>query len=306
MNYSNYNKFNALVDGVMQVTKLIEISDEITGEKKDAIISSIIQHLNINASNESKWCGYDYKSEKDIIKESYKNDGINIFSNHIVIKLDIDDYSKYKSSISDIKSNITRAFLKLTVTKKNIDSITDEEFSKTVTIKSIPKNNDLHKESFTEAYIAHLLKKIDKVVNSDSFSDRMKTLLVSLKEKDYSSTIANARVLVESFSKHILGKKEINNSTDHTDIIKKIYEEIIIVSDRTDDKEKIELIIKSIIDNLSSLLKNLGDLRNIKGASHGVHREYIKLEKHHANLAIGIAVIYIDFISLASKNDPSI
>jgi hypothetical protein len=107
-------------------------------------------------------------------------------------------------------------------------------------------------------------------------------------QEDPENAISLARSLIESVCKNILDKKDIEYEHDNielSDLYKKTAQSLNLHSSQHEEK-----IIKGILSSCSSIVQNLGNLRNTLGDSHGKSTtKGRKAAPRHAELTVNLA-----------------
>jgi hypothetical protein len=118
-------------------------------------------------------------------------------------------------------------------------------------------------------------------------------------DKDPALAIGTAKELVESCCKSILTKLEIpySRSADLPELTKCLTKELKLVPENISEEAKGVDKIRLILRNLSSLTQYLAELRGLYGSGHGRDGKHRGLEPRHARLAVGAAVVFIDFVT---------
>ncbi|CEP36847.1 Putative uncharacterized protein [Halomonas sp. R57-5] len=118
-------------------------------------------------------------------------------------------------------------------------------------------------------------------------------------ETDPILAIGTAKDLVETCCKTILKKREVEypRSADIPTLTKLLTKELKLVANDVPDSARGAENIKLILRNLSNITKNIAELRGLYGTGHGRDGQHKGLEIRHARLAVGAAIIFIDFIT---------
>lgn len=118
-------------------------------------------------------------------------------------------------------------------------------------------------------------------------------------ESDPELAIGTAKELVESCCKSILSKRRVvvSRSADLPWLTKTLAKELKLVPDDVPEEAKGAETVKLILRNLTSLTQYLAELRGLYGSGHGRDGTPLGLEVRHARLAVGAAVIFIDFVT---------
>jgi hypothetical protein len=118
-------------------------------------------------------------------------------------------------------------------------------------------------------------------------------------ERDPALAIGTAKDLVETFCKSILSKRgvAVSRSDNLPKLTKKVTRELKLVPEGVSDEAKGANAIKLILQNLGAMTQNLAEIRGLYGSGHGRDGNYRGLAPRHARLAVGSAVVFIDFVS---------
>ena len=118
-------------------------------------------------------------------------------------------------------------------------------------------------------------------------------------ERDPALAIGTAKELVETCCKSILTKRgvTISRHADLPELTKLLTKELKLVPTGISDEAKGADKIRLILRNLTSLTQNLAELRSLYGSGHGRDGKHRGLEVRHARLAVGAAVVFIDFVT---------
>jgi hypothetical protein len=118
-------------------------------------------------------------------------------------------------------------------------------------------------------------------------------------ERDPALAIGTAKELVETCCKTILTKLglEFAHNADLQVLTKAIAKQLRLVPEGIPSEAKGAEAVKLILQNLSTITKYLAEIRNLYGSGHGRIGSQKGLESRHARLAVGAAVVFIDFIT---------
>nr|MBO2490126.1 hypothetical protein [Gammaproteobacteria bacterium] len=118
-------------------------------------------------------------------------------------------------------------------------------------------------------------------------------------ERDPALAIGTAKELIETCCKSILSKRNVQypRSADIPELTKLLAKELQLVPDDIPEKAKGAETIRLILRNLSALTHYLAELRSLYGTGHGRDGKHRGLEPRHARLAVGTAVVFIDFVT---------
>jgi hypothetical protein len=118
-------------------------------------------------------------------------------------------------------------------------------------------------------------------------------------ETDPALAIGTAKELVETCCKSILTKLsiEFGKSADISDLTKSLAKALKLVPEGIPNEAKGVENVRLILRNLSALPGYLTELRGLYGTGHGRDGSHRGLEPRHARLAVGAAVVFIDFVT---------
>lgn len=118
-------------------------------------------------------------------------------------------------------------------------------------------------------------------------------------ERDPALAIGTAKELVETCCKSILSKRgvAVSRSDDLPKLTKMVATELKLVPEGISDEAKGANAIRLILRNLVAMTQNIAELRSLYGSGHGRDGKHRGLAPRHARLAVGSAVVFIDFIS---------
>ena len=118
-------------------------------------------------------------------------------------------------------------------------------------------------------------------------------------ESDPALAIGTAKELVETCCKTILTKLEIEfgKGADINDLTKLLAKALKLVPEGIPNEAKGVENVRLILRNLSALPSYLTELRGLYGTGHGRDGKHRGLEPRHARLAVGAAVVFIDFVT---------
>lgn len=118
-------------------------------------------------------------------------------------------------------------------------------------------------------------------------------------ESDPALAIGTAKELVETCCKTILTKLEIEfgKGADINDLTKLLAKALKLVPEGIPNEAKGVENVRLILRNLSALPGYLTELRGLYGTGHGRDGKHRGLEPRHARLAVGAAVVFIDFVT---------
>ncbi|WP_445990182.1 abortive infection family protein [Chromobacterium haemolyticum] len=118
-------------------------------------------------------------------------------------------------------------------------------------------------------------------------------------ESDPALAIGTAKELVETCCKTILTKLniEFGKAADINDLTKLLAKALKLVPEGISNEAKGVENVRLILRNLSALPGYLTELRGLYGTGHGRDGKHRGLEPRHARLAVGAAVVFIDFVT---------
>lgn len=116
---------------------------------------------------------------------------------------------------------------------------------------------------------------------------------------DPALAIGTAKELVETCCKTILTKLgvEFSKSADINDLTKALSKELKLVPEGIPNEARGVENVRLILRNLSALPGYLTELRGLYGTGHGRDGNHRGLQPRHARLAVGAAVVFIDFVT---------
>lgn len=116
-------------------------------------------------------------------------------------------------------------------------------------------------------------------------------------EEDPSLAIGTAKELTETTCKTILAERGL--PYDHLDLVKlvgAVRKELKLTPDDIPDGTKADKSIKTILNNLGTIVQGLAELRNAYGTGHGKHGRAKGLQSRHARLAVGASGALATFL----------
>jgi len=118
-------------------------------------------------------------------------------------------------------------------------------------------------------------------------------------ERDPSLAIGTAKELVETCSKTILNKLgiAIDPKAELPALTKALSKGLQLVPEGIPNEAKGAEASRLILQNFAVITQHLAELRNLYGSGHGRDGSYRGLEPRHARLAVGAAVVFIDFVT---------
>lgn len=110
--------------------------------------------------------------------------------------------------------------------------------------------------------------------------------------------IGQAKEFVESCCITILKEsaKEVSKQTDFPALFRKTLDQLGLHPKKVDPSVPEEATVSRMLANLAEVSNGLAQLRNSYGTGHGKSRDYRGLSEHHARLAVGTAIILVDYL----------
>jgi hypothetical protein len=118
-------------------------------------------------------------------------------------------------------------------------------------------------------------------------------------DADPALAIGTAKELVETCCKTILTKLgvEFAKGADISDLTKALAKELKLVPEGISNEARGADNVRLILRNLAALPGYLTELRGLYGTGHGRDGSHRGLQPRHARLAVGAAVVFIDFVT---------
>lgn len=118
-------------------------------------------------------------------------------------------------------------------------------------------------------------------------------------DTDPALAIGTAKDLVETCCKTILTQQKITFTKTSTlpELTKLLTAELCLVPEGIPEEAKGSKTIRLLLRNLTTITQYLSELRSLYGSGHGRDGKHRGLEPRHARLAVGAAVVFIDFMS---------
>lgn len=118
-------------------------------------------------------------------------------------------------------------------------------------------------------------------------------------DSDPALAIGTAKELVETCCKTILTKLgvEFAKGADISDLTKALTKELKLVPEGIPNEARGAENVRLILRNLTALPGYLTELRGLYGTGHGRDGNHRGLQPRHARLAVGAAVVFIDFVT---------
>ena len=138
-------------------------------------------------------------------------------------------------------------------------------------------------------------KKIEGLPYIQQQTERM---YKSLSDNDSALAIGTAKELVESCCKTILNEenKTFNGNVELPKLVKETLKALQLTSEDIPEQAKALKNIKVLLNNLSSIIHQINELRNQYGTGHGDDGNTKGLQTRHAQLAVGSAVTLVTFL----------
>ncbi|HEY3443619.1 MAG TPA: abortive infection family protein [Paludibaculum sp.] len=117
-------------------------------------------------------------------------------------------------------------------------------------------------------------------------------------EKDPELAIGTAKEFLETLCKTILNERGVAFAKDEDlpALVKATIKALKIIPDNLAKSGSTEKTITVLLNNLSSIGRQLAELRNLYGTGHGKLTHHVGLEKRHARLAVGAAATLALFL----------
>ena len=137
------------------------------------------------------------------------------------------------------------------------------------------------------------LKQVEKTINTDYIRSEVKKAIESA-TTDSSLAIGQAKEIIETACKYILGDLGINYTNLDFNKLSKLTRESIGISEKEKNK-KIPGVDK-VLSGLSNVASGMAELRNSYGNGHGKDSSFKKLPLRYGKLAISAASSYVEFL----------
>lgn len=117
-------------------------------------------------------------------------------------------------------------------------------------------------------------------------------------DTDPALAIGTAKELTESCFKTILSERGIEYSTkdDLLQLGKKTFKSLKLVPDEVPEAAKGAETVKRVLNNLSTIVQGLAEIRGLYGTGHGKDGRTKGISPRHARLAVGAASALVTFI----------
>lgn len=136
-----------------------------------------------------------------------------------------------------------------------------------------------------------------KSFNSEYIRDQI-DLMRKFQETNPTEAIGKAKELIESYCKTILEEEKIavDPKWNMTKLVDELFKHFKLMPSDIEDDIKGAKSIKQILGSLKAITQGLAELRNFYGSGHGKTSSYKGLQPRHARLAVGSAIVLIQFI----------
>lgn len=137
------------------------------------------------------------------------------------------------------------------------------------------------------------------LVSRDYIREISTKAVKAIENGDYDNAITKARTLLEEVFIYVVEKKGATPS-DKGDI-KRLYAQVkeLYQMHVTPDMDK---RTKELLSGLEKILNSISEMRNKNSDAHGVGKNRIRIEEHHARLFVNAALMMADFILSVSSN----
>ena len=125
-------------------------------------------------------------------------------------------------------------------------------------------------------------------------------------EVDPRQAIGSAKEMVETVCKTILGRRGIPHAKDDTlmELGKATFRALKQLPDDVPETAKGARTIKVLLNNLSTVVQGLAELRSSYGTGHGQHGQAKGLHGRHARLAVGAAATLATYMLETDRDTP--
>ena len=162
--------------------------------------------------------------------------------------------------------------------------------------KLIIKNNNVFLKSDLFEIKSKYIQKMDRTYIKEVQSKANE----NLRQGNFDSVLTQARTLLEEVFMYVLEVDGIQPSRKGN--IKKLYGQVKLAYSMSTGK-KIDKRINELLSGLENIVDAIAEMRNKESDAHGLGRKRIKVEEHHARLALNAALTMADFIlSVSAKN----
>ena len=162
--------------------------------------------------------------------------------------------------------------------------------------KLIIKNNNVFLKSDLFEIKSKYIQKIDRTYIKEVQSKANE----NLRQGNFDSVLTQARTLLEEVFMYVLEVDGIQPSRKGN--IKKLYGQVKLAYSMSTGKD-VDKRINELLSGLENIVDAIAEMRNKESDAHGLGRKRIKVEEHHARLALNAALTMADFIlSVSAKN----
>ena len=244
---------------------------------------STIEYIN----NKSRWqymfdlIDYGISSERIPSILAYLFDKSN-FTRDINNELSKDEFKKYyemsvESALEKINEILHFGGNKMVIDNKKVLMVSNSTLNPEISVKNV-RNIDSN-------YIKILAKRaIDNVESGN-----------------YDSALTQARTILEETFVYVLEKRNIQPNTkgNINKLYKQVKDEYKMHGNRDADKR-----VNRLLSGLENIVSSVSEMRNKNSDAHGVGEKRLKIDKHHARLAVNAAITMADFIlSVGKRSD---
>ena len=153
--------------------------------------------------------------------------------------------------------------------------------------------------STTVEHLVSNSNEISKALESEEMEKQIRKMREYV-EIDPAEAIGKAKEYVESCCKSILVQlgKDISERSawNITTLNRMVTSELVLIPDNVSNQAKGRQSIKKVLGSFSTIIQGLAELRNHYGTGHGRENQFQGLHSHHARLAVGAAITYVEFI----------
>ncbi len=143
-----------------------------------------------------------------------------------------------------------------------------------------------------------------KVKFSSEYMSQQIELMISMQSTNPTTAIGIAKELIESCCKTILDDLSIEwtKTDDVPQLTNKTMEALNLLPANIQETDQGADAIKAVLGNLRAIPSKLAEIRNPFGSGHGKSASFQGLEEHHAKLAVGSSITFVDFIWSTFEN----
>lgn len=131
-----------------------------------------------------------------------------------------------------------------------------------------------------------------KAINHDFINGQINKCREKITREDYSGAITNARSLVEAIFIEIIERYEVTEVRNDGDI-EKLWKKVKKIMNLEINKDTLPDFVIQILSGLETSIKGLAGLSNNAADRHA---NKFKTQKHHAKLAVNLAMTLSDFL----------